>query len=252
MALHWDDLVIKHPAVCFVKTLTRQALLVSALPTCYSMDQPRNPTAVLTDMDKDFEAQQLLSDAEQGLLLALARVTVERAARGESDPKVDGCGVPPKLLEHRASFVTLMLDGRLRGCVGNLTAQQPLYLSVLRNARAAALRDTRFAPLSRAEAEVVSIKISVLTPLLPVSFANIDELLGQLTPGKHGVVLRTQGRQGTFLPQVWEQFPDKTAFMNSLSRKAGLGENDWRLPGTEILLYETQSFGEEDNGRISA
>lgn len=138
--------------------------------------------------------------------------------------------------EPGAAFVTLTLDGRLRGCIGSLTAYRPLLDDVRSNARAAAFRDPRFSPLTREEFARVDVEVSVLTPAEPMSFSSEEHLLAQLIPHVDGLVLEASGRRGTFLPQVWDQLPDPRDFVAHLKRKAGLPETYWG-PDVRVSRY---------------
>jgi len=129
--------------------------------------------------------------------------------------------------EMRASFVTLTLNGHLRGCIGSLEARRPLFEDVAQNAVAAAFHDPRFAPLTAAEWAQTKIEVSLLSPMQPMSFTNETDALAQLRPKVDGVVLIYRQQRATFLPQVWEQFADATRFIAALKQKAGLAADFW-------------------------
>src|SRR5207253_2069256 len=116
--------------------------------------------------------------------------------------------LPPALCELASSFVTLMRAGQLRGCIGGLTPQEPLWADVCRHAAAAGLDDYRFAPVTPAEVPLIEIEISVLTPPHALVYATPGELLSKLRPEVDGVVLMDGHRRATFLPQVWEHVPE--------------------------------------------
>lgn len=162
-------------------------------------------------------------DAAQ-VLVGLARAAIERALHVRAAPEPP----PPDWARAEgASFVTLTLDGRLRGCLGSLTAVRPLAEDVEQNARAAALRDPRFSPLTRAEAGQVEIEVSVLSPVAPLPVTDRAEAVARLRPGVDGVVLTWGGRRATLLPQVWRNLPDPEQFLDALLRKAGLPPGWW-------------------------
>jgi AmmeMemoRadiSam system protein A len=191
------------------------------------------------------------SQAEEHFLLHRAREAIEGAIRGHPLPRPAPEQLQGNLIREAATFVTLRLDQQLRGCVGNLVARDPLYQSVATNAVGAAFRDARFAPLTLEELPQVDVHISILSPLVPLQCATPDELLAQLTPNTDGVVLRQDGRTGTFLPQVWNSFRDPQAFMEALARKAGLEAPDWKSPGTEVSIYRVTAFGESPGGETA-
>ncbi|HTU03433.1 MAG TPA: AmmeMemoRadiSam system protein B, partial [Candidatus Sulfotelmatobacter sp.] len=179
---------------------------------------------------------------ERQSLLRIARGALREAVDTGRLHEIANPG--PGLAEPRGCFVTLTDHGALRGCIGNLTARGPLYQVVAENARSAALSDPRFQPVSAREADGLKIEISVLSEPQRLFFSSPDDLLQKLQPGVDGVILRIGDRVATYLPQVWEQLPDKTAFLDSLAEKAGCGRSDWRKPGADVFLYEVEAFKE--------
>ena len=131
------------------------------------------------------------------------------------------------LHEERASFVTLTMSGRLRGCIGSLQAHRRLLDDVTANAQAAAFRDPRFQPLTAAEYSETAIEVSLLSALSPMEVQDEQDALSQLQPGIDGIVLQCGRNRGTFLPQVWESLPDPQRFLGELKRKAGLSPDFW-------------------------
>ena len=150
------------------------------------------------------------------------------------------------LQEPGATFVTLQLNGGLRGCVGSLLAQRPLREDVETNARSAAFHDPRFAPLSLSEYPGIEIEVSLLSPVEKLAFDNQNHLLTLLRPGVDGVVLEYGGQRGTFLPQVWEQLPDPKTFLAHLKQKAGLSADFWS-DEIRISLYTVKKWREHEH-----
>jgi len=186
--------------------------------------------------------------AERGAtLLAIARGAIA-ASLGEAGPNE---GHAAGWLEQPgASFVTLLQSGELRGCVGSLCAERPLRADVERNARAAAFRDPRFAPLSRREYPEIEVEVSLLSPLEPIAFASESHALALLRPGVDGVLLEYAGQRGTFLPQVWEQLPEPDAFLAHLKRKAGLPVGFWAAE-LKLSRYTVRKWRESDAQRVT-
>ena len=186
-----------------------------------------------------------LGKDERSSLLGIARRALhEAAATGrlpEAPRSVAG------LSEPRGCFVTLTKHGELRGCIGNLTANGPLYQVVAEDARSAALSDPRFTPVSEREVDGLKIEISVLSEPKQLWFSSPEDLLRKLQPGVDGVILRMGDRAATYLPQVWEQIPEKETFLNSLAEKAGCDPSEWRKPGTSVFLYEVEAFKEPES-----
>ena len=131
----------------------------------------------------------------------------------------------PPLAQQRATFVTLTLDGRLRGCIGSLVAHRTLLDDLIHNAKSAAFEDPRFYPLSPEEFKKVVIEISLLSPPEPLLYDSIEDLKSKVSVGIDGIILQKEGKRATFLPQVWEQLPTFEHFFSHLCQKAGLGAN---------------------------
>ena len=190
-------------------------------------------------------APENLMAAERTYLLALARRTLTNVTAGGSVSAAAATDVPPKLLERKACFVTLTKDGALRGCIGHLTALEPLHQAVADNARNAALRDPRFPPVQADELGKIRIEISVLTEPQPLAFSSPEDLLRKLHPNEDGVLLHFGPRTATFLPQVWAQLPDKVEFLEHLSQKAGREASAWRGRDVSVSIYHVECFEEE-------
>ena len=181
----------------------------------------------------------MFESAARHALLAAARQSLEQSVRHGTVTPFPLASYPPETTVWRSSFVTLMIDGRLRGCCGRLEPERPLIEDVWHNAYAAGFNDPRFHPLGLDELEGVAIEISVLTPLEPLHVRSTAELLAALAPGRDGLVLAAGGERVTFIPHVWESVPDAASFVRELRRKAG-----WPAEGWEADL-EVWRFGAE-------
>ncbi|MGQ9576821.1 MAG: AmmeMemoRadiSam system protein B [Thermoguttaceae bacterium] len=184
------------------------------------------------------------SPQERRVLLELARKTLVAVVHGHEPSDPEAARLPAKLQARRACFVTLTIAGRLRGCIGHLFPQEPLYKAVIDNTINAALRDTRFRPVGPDELDRIQIEISVLSVPAPLEFRTPEELLGRLRPHVDGVVLQVGSRQATYLPQVWEHFSDPAEFLSELSVKAGLPPTAWKSPQARVLVYQVEAFEE--------
>ncbi len=186
-----------------------------------------------------------LTDDEKRLLLRLARTALENGVRGENLPPLDPSTLTPALQAHGASFVTLTIDGQLRGCIGALEPYQPLAEDVQEHAVAAALHDPRFPPVTPAELPHIQIEISHLTRPRLLPYTDADDLLSKLNPGLDGVILRDGYLRATFLPQVWAQLPEKETFLSHLCRKMGAPPDLWRKKHLQVEIYRVEEFHEK-------
>ena len=168
-------------------------------------------------------------------LLALARDAIEQP---DAAPPVSAA---PWLRAPGASFVTLRLDGDLRGCIGSVQARRPLADDVVHNARAAAFRDPRFPPVSAAEVSRLQVEVSLLSPREPLEAYSEAEALEKLRPGIDGVYFEFHDLASTFLPQVWESLPSPAEFLDELRRKAGLPPRFWH-PDVRLSRYTVEKF----------
>ncbi len=198
---------------------------------------------VLWKEDDDMSGDELNKE-EQEFLLRLARDTLELYLKEKKTPELNPKEVPEKLKNVQGGFVTLHKKGNLRGCIGHIIPQEPLYKCIMDNAINAALHDTRFPPVTYDELKDIDIEISVLTVPKKLEYSSPDDLLEKLAPLKDGVVLKSGWRQSTFLPQVWEQLPDKVEFLEHLCLKQGSSSDCWKNPDTVVEIYHAQVFGE--------
>ena len=185
---------------------------------------------------------EVVNKEEQRFLLGLARETVESYVRDRKVPEVDAAGLTDSLREVRGCFVTLNKDGRLRGCIGHILPQRPLWECVIENAVNAATADSRFLPVTPDELDDISIEVSVLTLPKELEYGSPSDLLSMLREGVDGVVLRSGFRTSTFLPQVWEMFGSKQSFLEALCRKQGSPGECWK--NARVSVYQAQVFWE--------
>lgn len=181
------------------------------------------------------------TEQEQQILHQVARASILQGLQQGQALQVTVADYPASLQAQRASFVTLNRQAALRGCIGTLTAHQPLVADVAYHAHAAAFSDPRFPPLREAELDDLDIHISVLSPAQPMNFSSEADLIAQIRPGIDGLIVRDLGRSGTFLPAVWESLPQVEDFWHHLKRKAGLPAEHWS-DSLEVLRYSTESF----------
>lgn len=147
--------------------------------------------------------------------------------------------------KHCGTFVTLKKKGALRGCIGSLTATEPLPAGVKRNTLNAAFHDPRFPPLKPEELRHIDIEVSILSEPQPLEYNDAADLLRKLRVHVDGLIIRKESTSATFLPQVWDQLPRKEDFLSHLCLKAGLAADTWRTAQLEVLTYQVQYFNEK-------
>lgn len=153
-------------------------------------------------------------------VLNTAKTSIISALNGEEFIPRD---IPSVLTQYGASFVTLKYNGELRGCIGSVYPTKPLILDIIDNAKNAAFQDPRFEPLQPEELAKLELSVSILSSIERISFKDERDLLSKIYP--HGIILAERDRRAVYLPIVWEQLPEREAFLNSLKEKAGLPPN---------------------------
>jgi len=184
-------------------------------------------------------------DAEhRRALLDVAAAAIYRGLSERSSLPIVAEDYPEVLRQPRASFVTLRIAQRLRGCMGSLLATEPLVVNVARNAYTAAFGDPRFAPVVRDEFSQLNIHLSLLGHPEPVAFESESHLLALIRPGIDGLTLIEGSRRATLLPAVWETLTDPRDFLAQLKRKAGLPADYWSAT-LRVERYTAESVGHD-------
>ena len=186
----------------------------------------------------------MYSDQEKHQLLTLAKRAIQLTIQGISEQDIHNqlASDASFLEEVRACFVSLHKDKDLRGCIGSLEAYRSLKDDIVHNAISAAQRDPRFPPVTEDEFESLTVEVSVLSPVTPLPVDNESDLLEQLNPHIDGLIIDDgMGHRATFLPQVWEQLPDKQEFLMHLKIKAGLRDDAWPK-SLQCYRYHCEAF----------
>jgi len=186
------------------------------------------------------ESKDILNEQQKKRLLEIARKTMNEYVN--SGKRLDFKEEEPILLKNMGAFVTIHKQGKLRGCIGNIIAQQPLYLTVRDMAIETATADPRFPAVSPDELKDIDIEISVLTQ--PKQVESIDEI----KLGVHGVIVKKGYASGVFLPQVaTETGWTREEFLSNLcAHKAGLNPSAWKDKDTKLYSFTAQVFSEKD------
>ncbi len=180
----------------------------------------------------------MFTPEEKRELVTIARTAIWDALHG----RPSAVQIPPEgsLSRPGGAFVTLRLNGDLRGCIGYIQAPVALAEVVAEVAEKAALEDPRFSPLTLEEFEQIRIEISVLSPLRRISDIN------EIVVGTHGLLLELRHSKGLLLPQVADEYGwDRDTFLDNTARKAGLPRNAWKDPEAVIYVFTAEIIQEE-------
>lgn len=189
--------------------------------------------------EKDSDDEFSLTEKDKSDLLKIARNTLNIYIREGKRPAIDTTGFSASIKQNCGAFVTLKINGELRGCIGRFMPDKPLYQIVQDMAVSSSTEDYRFNKVTQGELEKIDIEISVLSPLKKIKTAN------DFTLGTNGIYMVKNGMSGTFLPQVAEETGwTKDEFLGHCARdKAGIGWDGWKT--AELYVYTAVVFGEK-------
>ncbi|OFY43510.1 MAG: hypothetical protein A2X18_06080 [Bacteroidetes bacterium GWF2_40_14] len=181
-----------------------------------------------------------LSETDKQTLLDIARESIHSAVLGGKKFKVTPDEYSDILKTTCGAFVTLHNKGKLRGCLGRMTGDLPLYKMIQEMAISASLYDYRFTPIGPDELSKIDIEISVLSPM-----TRIDDIT-EIELGKHGIFIQKGVDSGVFLPQVaTETGWSREDFLGHCSRdKAGLGWTGWKSADVYIFTATILTSGD--------
>ncbi len=180
-----------------------------------------------------------LSDEDKKAILHLARSSIECAVKGEQLPSTD----LPKQHLHApcGAFVTVRVNGELRGCYGYVNAYYPLARTVQEVGVKSALEDPRFDPIAPDELSSMEVEVSVLEP--PTKVENVEEI----EVGIHGLIMETRTHRGLLLPSVPTEYGwDREQFLRHTAQKAGLPPDAWKNKNVLISKFTAEKFSESD------
>ncbi|MBI9070912.1 MAG: AmmeMemoRadiSam system protein A [Melioribacteraceae bacterium] len=181
-----------------------------------------------------------LTSAEKKILLKAARSSIKSYLYDTDKPQID-YNEFPKLKENHGAFVTLTINNNLRGCIGYIVANDPVFETVCTAAIQASANDPRFPSLAKTELEKIAIEISILS--IPFKMNSYDEI----EVGKHGLILKEGYNHGLLLPQVpIEHNMNKDQYLSALCNKAGLYRDYWKEKVLNIEMFTATVFSEKE------
>ena len=171
----------------------------------------------------------LIDASADAALLRLARVALEAVTGLRPVQAGDLSDGLPDV--HLGAFVTLTVEGELRGCMGRLDFDRSLAENVV-GAAAAVARDPRFQPLEGWELPSIRVEVSAISE--PVAIPGPEAF--DVT--RHGIVVERGMRRALLLPQVArERGWDARRTLRAVCEKAGLDPDDWARPGTRLSVF---------------
>lgn len=190
----------------------------------------------------EYAGQARLSEADRGMLRDAAIQSIRCGLRTGKPAQVNLPTFAAPLRAVRASFVTLTLDGKLRGCIGSTQPHRPLIADVVENGFKAAFSDPRFPKLTDEEARRMQVKVSVLGTLRSIPASSEKEILDVLQPERDGLLISDGAKHSAiFLPDVWAGLNDPRDFLRALKQKAGLQPRFWP-ESMKAYRYTTEVF----------
>ncbi len=183
-----------------------------------------------------------MTNEEHALLLRIVRDSLKRRFGEKTSgamEEVERTRTQALLEDTHGAFVTLHEAGQLRGCIGYMVGDRPLYQLVDMLALETAFKDYRFRPLTKEELPKCTIEISVLST--PKEIASIEEFV----PGRDGIIMYASGRHAVFLPQVApEQGWGRKETLENLCWKAGLPSDAYTMPDARFETFTAEVFSE--------
>jgi AmmeMemoRadiSam system protein A len=183
----------------------------------------------------------VLSIIQKRKILMLARSTI--ASKLNINFKSDNDDFSDPLFSLKCgAFVTLHLNGSLRGCIGYIQGFGPLHQTIVEMAEAAAFKDPRFAPVSVGEFKSIDIEISILSPVVTV------DSIQDIVTGRDGIIIKKGYHSGLLLPQVASEYNwNVEQFLEHACMKAGLDRDEWRTGKVSIEKFTAFVFGDMDH-----
>jgi len=209
-----------------LKLAQNKNMSIQTLDLCNSGDTAGSKDRVVGYGAYALFENRILNKDDKKFVFDVIHKSIEQGLNTGNAYKAETKNVAQNIKENYAVFITLKLNGQLRGCIGTTEAHMSLIDAVAQYAYAAAFSDPRFKPLTADEYKQVDISLSILTPAVPLPFNDEQDLLNKLRPEIDGLIISKNHARATFLPVVWESIKDPKQFLDELKRKAGIKASD--------------------------
>lgn len=200
----------------------------------------------LSSLEQEWESLRNFAGLYGKDILKIAGEAVNEAVLNKGYYKPTRKEYDNNLFNRGAAFVTINKNGKLRGCMGSLLANQAIAFDVAQNAYSAALEDNRFSPLTKEDLKDITLSVSLLTGFERINYKDEQDLLSRLKPGADGLVIRAGNRQGVFLPSVWKELPERADFLNNLKVKAGMTPSFWSN-NIKVYRFRAVEISKDEN-----
>lgn len=165
--------------------------------------------------------------------VSLARKTLESyVMNGEELAKPDN--LPEEMTKNKAGvFVSLKIDGQLRGCIGTIQATTDCIADeIIQNAISAGLEDPRFNPVTKKELNKIEYSVDVLKESEPIKDIN------ELNTEKYGVIVNKGRKRGLLLPNL-EGINTPVEQVSIALKKAGINpDEDYTMERFEVSRHK--------------
>lgn len=181
-------------------------------------------------------------NAEGKKLISLAKDSIASQLTGSELEISDD--IKKEFSQEQGVFVTLTVNGELRGCIGFPEPMYPLWEGVVEAAKSAAFSDPRFPPLTGEEFDDIEIEVSVLTVPREIKVKKPEEYLKQIKIGEDGLIIRGVS-SGLLLPQVFSEYNcDAEQALEMTCEKAMLPSDAWKDPNNKIYKFQAIIYSE--------
>jgi AmmeMemoRadiSam system protein A len=187
-----------------------------------------------------------LRDSERRALLIIARQALVEATEHRREAVIHLAPEVPRA--PAGAFVTLWKHKKLRGCVGQLEANEPLARVVAHCAFGASLDDPRFEPVAPAELPELEIEIPVLSAPIWITHSQVK---AQVKIGEHGLLISRGSRRGAAAGGRGTGL-ERRALPGRNQHQGGLPRDAWRDPNARIEAFTAEAFSEADFADLSA
>ena len=178
---------------------------------------------------------------EQQKLMRWVRATIEAAVCAQSQKKIPDAELTARLRAPHGVFVTLKKQGELRGCIGIMDFERPLWMNALEAAVASALKDSRFPPVEPRELPEITVEISILNPPEDLPRPELFD------PLRQGIIVQKDWQSALLLPKVAQEYGwDATKTLETVCWKAGLPADAWQDPAARLQVFTAFDFGEKN------